>query len=166
MTPAAENLRELLEARDLDGFLRAFEAYRQHHTVEPVVTALTQRVFPQLLHQAFQEERLEPGTLVRLYRMVRSSRLVLVEDDLLVGINLRINDALRQVEPESTTPAPPLVTGEDVKLKDVRWSPPQAAGGQRATAIEVKRAVPSAPPAAHNPPVLPGGIWVAKGGGI
>ena len=31
MTPAAENLRVLLEARDIDGFLTALEAYRQQH---------------------------------------------------------------------------------------------------------------------------------------
>ena len=55
MTPAAENLRVLLEARDIDGFLTALEAYRQQHPFEPVVTALTQRVFPPLLRTAFQE---------------------------------------------------------------------------------------------------------------
>ena len=48
MTPAAENLRVLLEARDIDGLLTALEAYRQQHPFEPVVTALTQRVFPPL----------------------------------------------------------------------------------------------------------------------
>lgn len=82
MTPAAENLRVLLEGRDIDGFLEAFESYRQQHTVEPVVTALTQRVFPPLLRQAFKEDNLQPPTVVRLYRMVRTSRLVLVEEEL------------------------------------------------------------------------------------
>lgn len=75
MTPAAENLRVLLEARDIDGFLTALEAYRQQHPFEPVVTALTQRVFPPLLRTAFQEERLPPAVLARLYRMVRSGQL-------------------------------------------------------------------------------------------
>jgi hypothetical protein len=139
MTPAAENLRGLLEARDLDGFLEAFETYRQQYTVEPVATALTQRVFPPLLRQAFLEERLLPATVVRLYRMVRSSRLVLVEDDLLVGINLRINDAMRQAEPDVATPVTPLVTGADVKPKETRWSPPQAVADRRVGATEMKR---------------------------
>ena len=139
MTPAAERLRVLLEGRDIDSFLEAFESYRQQHAVEPVVTALTQRVFPPLLRQAFKDDNLQPTTLVRLYRMVRTSRLVLVEDDLLVGINERINDAMRQVEPETTTPVVPLVTGDDVKTKEVRWSPPGAIDGKRVPATEMKR---------------------------
>lgn len=139
MTPAAETLRGLLESRDLDGFLEAFETYRQYHTVEPVVTALTQRVFPPLLRQAFLEERLLSATVVRLYRMVRASRLVLVEDDLLMGINLRIDDAMRQVDANVSTPVTPLITGEDVKSKEVRWSPPGAEDGRRVAATEMKR---------------------------
>jgi len=130
MTPAAENLRVLLEARDIDGFLTALEAYRQQHPFEPVVTALTQRVFPPLLRTAFQEERLPAAVLVRLYRMVRSGQVVLVEDDLLVAINLHIDDAIRTVEPASVTPVPPLVTKEDVRPEAVRWSPPSAPSGQ------------------------------------
>lgn len=139
MTPAAENLRILLECRNIDGFLEAFESYRQQHAVEPVVTALTQRVFPPLLRQAFLEDQLQPATLVRLYRMVRSSRFVLVEDDLLVGINLRINDAMRQAEPETATPVLPLVTNEEIRAKEVRWSPPEATNGLRVPATQMKR---------------------------
>lgn len=139
MTPAAENLRVLLERRDIDDFLEAFESYRQQHPIEPVIGALTQRVFPPLLRQAFQEDGLQPATLVRLYRLVRSSRLVLVEEDLLVGINLRINEAMRQAEPESATPVRPLVTGEDIKVKEVRSSPPGSTDGRRVAATEMKR---------------------------
>lgn len=138
MTPAAENLRVLLEARDIDGFLSALEDYRQQRSFEPVVTALTQRVFPPLLRTAFQQERLPPTSLVRLYRMVRSGKLLLVEDDLLAAINLRIDDAIREVEPAALTPVPPVITGEDVKPKAVRWSP-SAPGGQRLAATEMKR---------------------------
>lgn len=139
MTPAAENLRVLLGTRDIDGFLTALEAYRQQHSCEPVVTALTQRVFPPLLRAAFQEERLLPTALARLYRMVRSGQLVLVEDDLLGAINLRIDDAIREVEPATVTPVPPLIIGEDVRPKDVQWSPPSMPGGQRLAATEMKR---------------------------
>lgn len=139
MTPAAENLRVLLERRNIDGFLEAFESYRQEHAIEPVVTALTQRVLPPLLREAFQEESLRPTTVVRLYRMVRSSCLVLVEDELLVGINLRINEAMRQAEPESTTPVLPLVTGEDIKAREVPVFSPRATDGHRVPATEMKR---------------------------
>ena len=140
MTPAAENLRVLIEGRDVDGFLEALEAYRQGHTIEPVVTALTQRVFPPLLRQAFLDDQLKPVSLVRLYRMARDTRLVLVENDLIVGVNLRINEALRQVEPDAKVPAPPLVTFDDVKPpKAMRWSPLSAAGGHPVRATEVTR---------------------------
>lgn len=139
MTPAAENLRTFLEARDIDGFLSALDAYRQQHLGEPEVTALTQRVLPPLLRTAFQEERLLPTTLVRLYRMVRSSRLILVEDDLLVAINSRINDAICEMEPATVTPVPPLVTSEDARPKKVQWSPPSAPSSQCLAVTEMKR---------------------------
>ncbi|WOP17012.1 DUF2726 domain-containing protein [Ottowia sp. SB7-C50] len=139
MTPVAENLRELLEARDIDGFLTALEDYCQQHSFEPVVTALTQRVFPPLLRTALQEKCVPPTSLVRLYRMVRSGKLLLVEDDLLAAINLLINDAVRKVEPATVTPVQPLITGEDVRPKAVRWSPPSAPSGQRLAATEMKR---------------------------
>jgi hypothetical protein len=139
MTPAAENLRVLLEARDIDGFLTAFQEYRDQNTFEPVVTALSQRVFPPLLRQAFLEERLPPSTLVRLYWLVRSGRMALVEDDLIVGINLRINDAQLKVDPDAKTPVIPLVTGDEVKPKGVRWSPAAGEGSQRVPATEMKR---------------------------
>lgn len=139
MTPAAENLRVLLERCDIDGFLSAFESYRQQNTIEPVVTALTQRVLPTMLRQGFKENSLQPATVVRLYRMVRSSRLLLVEEELLVGINERINDAMRQAEPETATPVTPLVTNEDVMPKGVRWSPPEASQGRRVAATSMKR---------------------------
>lgn len=139
MTPAAENLRILLEHRDIDGFLEAFESYRQQYTMEPVVTALTQRVFPPLLRQAFLEDQLQPATIVLLYRMVRTDRLVLLEDDLLAGINLRINDAIRQAEPETATPVLPLMRAEAIKAKEMRWSPPRATDSPRVPATEMKR---------------------------
>jgi len=138
MTPAAENLRVLLEARELDTFLEALEAYRQEHTAEPAVTALTQRVFPPALRQALEEERLRPVSLVRLYKMVRNSRLVLVENDLIVGINLRINDAFRVVEPDTRLPMRPLVTFEDVRNTKARQSP-LGETGPSLRATEVKR---------------------------
>lgn len=139
MTPAAENLRVLLEVRDIDGFLTALEDYRQQYSFEPVVTALTQRVFPPMLRTAFQGEHLPPAALVRLYRMVRSGKLLLVEDDLLAAINLRIDDAIREVEPSTVTPVPPLTTGEEVRPKAVQWSPPSVPSGQRVAATEMKR---------------------------
>lgn len=140
MSPAAENLRVLLESRDIDGFLLALDKYRQQNVFEPGVTPLTQRVFPALLRKAFEETNLQPATLVRLYRMVRTGSLLLVEEDLLDCINLRINEALCQVEPGSPVPVLPLVTGKALEPEKVRWSPPgPSENRRRIPATEMKR---------------------------
>jgi hypothetical protein len=141
MSPAAENLRVLLENRDIDGYLHAYEVYSEQaaFSFEPGVTALSQRVFPSVLRRAFLEDRVEPATVVRLYRMAATSRLVLVENDLILGINLRVNDAMRQVEPETPTPVRPLATVEEVPPRDIRWSPADTARAYNVAATEVKR---------------------------
>jgi hypothetical protein len=38
MTPEIENLREMLEARDLSGFLSTYRQYREQKGIDPVVT--------------------------------------------------------------------------------------------------------------------------------
>lgn len=110
MTPDILQLRELLEARNISGFLAAYDAYRRQNSIEPGVTGLTQRVFPPLLRAAFEAEGLSAVDLVLLWRLVRDGRLLLVENDLLVGINLRINDAIKVAEPHTKVPVQPLVT--------------------------------------------------------
>ena len=110
MSPNVEGMRELLEARDIGGFLAAYIEYRHGHGIEPAVTALTQRTLPPILRQAFAEERLVPETIVLLWRTVRDGRLILVDDDLLIAINLRIDEAMRLAEPKVDLPVPRLVT--------------------------------------------------------
>lgn len=110
MSPNVERMRELLEMRDVDGFLAAYIEHRQGHAIEPAVTALTQRTLPSVLRQAFSEELLAPKTIVLLWRMVRDGRLILVDNDLLIAINLRIDDAMRLSEPQVELPVPRLVT--------------------------------------------------------
>lgn len=139
MTPAPENLRTLLEARDIDGFLTALDAYRQQHWDEPEVTALTQRVLPPLLRTTLQEGGLPPTALIRLYRMVRSNKLVLIDDDLRDIINSRINDAIRAAEPTADTPVPPLLTRKDVNSRQAQQSLPSASRGQHQVVTEMKR---------------------------
>ena len=140
MSPEIEEMRVQLEARDVEGFLLTYSAYRQHHDSEPVLTALTQRVFPPLLREAFKLERLAASSIVLLWRLVRDSRLVLVESDLLVAINLRVNDAIREVEPETKLSVTPLATFDDwEKPKDARCPIVSTAPVWRIAATEVKR---------------------------
>ena len=115
MSPDIERLRNLLEACDVGGFLAAYQEYRMHNGVEPGVTGLTQRVFPPLLRAAFREEKLSASDIVLLWRLVREGRLLLVENDLLGAINLRINDAIKTVEPDTKAPVRLLATFEEKK---------------------------------------------------
>lgn len=139
MSPAAEKMRELLEARELEAFLVAYEQYRLTQALEPAVTALTQRVFPPLLREALLHERLSSSAIVRLYRMVRGSHLLLVENDLLVGINLRINAAFAEAEPDSSRPVPPLMTFADKDSKGTWHTSKSALKPPPLRATEVKR---------------------------
>jgi Protein of unknown function (DUF2726) len=143
MNPEVEEMRVRLEARDVEGFLAIYAAYRQQHSSEPVVTALTQRVLPPLLREAFKMERLAAATIVLLWRLVRESRLLLVEDDLLVAINLRIDEATKDVDPTAKLPAARLVTFEDLQASREqggrRTDQPAAQGSVRVAAMEVKR---------------------------
>lgn len=122
MSSGVLQLRELLETRNIGGFLVAYDTYRRQNSIEPGVTGLTQRMFPPLLRAAFDAEKLTAADVVLLWRLVRDGRLLLVENDLLVEIYRRINDALAVVEPDTKAPVQPLATF------DVRESNTRVAG--------------------------------------
>lgn len=141
MSPAAETLRELLEAGNVDGFLTAYARYRTQHAGESAVATLTQRVLPQLLRDGFKYERVTPHAVVTIWRMVRDNRLLVVENDILVAVNLRIDAALAAVEPATARPATPLVTFRDVESSTSKRAQSQACSQPlaRDQVVEVKR---------------------------
>ncbi|AXW61551.1 hypothetical protein CJO94_05865 [Ralstonia solanacearum] len=141
MTPQIEMMRGLLEARDVAGFLSTYAEHRQQHAGEPALTSLSQRVLPPLLREAFAGEQLSASTIVLLWRMVRDHRLVLVENDLLVAINQRIDKAIAEVEPDTKLPAQPLATFQDqeVPRNERRSTGPVPSLGSRVEVTEVKR---------------------------
>jgi hypothetical protein len=140
MKPEVENMRELLEAGDIGGFLATYGKYRQQHTSEPALTGLTQRVLPPVLRDGFKHERVSAGAVVLLWRMVRDGRLLIVENDLLLAINLRIDQALKLVDPAAKLPAAALVTFDDVERSDERPRVERAPPAPGATpALQVKR---------------------------
>ncbi|MRW83753.1 DUF2726 domain-containing protein [Pseudoduganella sp. FT26W] len=120
MNPDIENLRFLLEKGDVGKFLLDYQVYRQHNGVDPIVTGLTQRVFPSVLRAAFNANKLAAADVVLLWRLVRDNWLLLVDNDLLEAINLRINDAVRLVEPSASVPVPALATFSDLKSHDYK----------------------------------------------
>lgn len=104
MSPQLERMRELLEAEDIGGFLSAYVEYVATGQQDPAATNLTQRLLPPVLLRVMQSERLPAPALVQLYRMVLHGRLLVVENDVLHAINLRIDEAMRLVEPTEKLP--------------------------------------------------------------
>lgn len=121
MSPKLERMRELLEAEDIGGFLSAYAEYLTSGLQEPAATNLTQRLLPPVLLRCLQRERLPASALVALYRMVLSGRLLVVENEVLHAINLRVDAAMHQVEPAASRPVAPLRTFRD----DPAHEPPQ-----------------------------------------
>jgi hypothetical protein len=122
MSPQLERMRELLEAEDVGGFLSAYAEYLASGLQEPAATNITQRLLPPVLLRCLQAERLPAPALVQLYRMVLTGRLLLVENDVLHAINLRVDAAIHQVEPAVPRPVAPLRTFRDDPASD---RPPQ-----------------------------------------
>lgn len=108
MSPQLERMRELLEAEDIGGFLSAYAEYLAAGLQEPGATNLTQRLLPPVLLRSLQADGLPAPALVQLYWMVSNGRLLVVENEVLHAINLRIDAAMRQVEPAVQLPVPPL----------------------------------------------------------
>jgi hypothetical protein len=138
MSALVEELRAHLEAGELGAFLEKLETYRSQARLEPEVTGLTQRLLPPLLRTALRQGQLSPDEVVRLYKLVRSGQLLLVENDLLVSINARINEAMRQLKLDAEVPVTPLVTLEKERTSRVRWSP-AATASSLASATQVER---------------------------
>jgi hypothetical protein len=143
MSPDIVQLRELLKAGDVGGFLLAYQEFRRLNGVEPGITGLTQRMFPPVLRSAFETEQLSAPGLILLWRLVRDGGLLLVENDLLVEINRRINDAFRVAEPDTKVPVRPLATFNNTKPAPTAHSRapcmPHANDCTSVRATEVKR---------------------------
>lgn len=89
-------------------FYLAYQDDQISHGLDPVITGLSQRVFPPMLRDAFLAESLDPRAIVLLWRLVRDTRLLLVENDLIIGINLRINEVFKIAEPNTQLPVTEL----------------------------------------------------------
>jgi hypothetical protein len=93
--------------------LSAYAEYLASGLQEPAATNLTQRLLPPVLLRCLLAERLPAPALVQLYRMVLTGQLLLVENDVLHAINLRVDAAMHQVEPAVPRPVAPLRTFRD-----------------------------------------------------
>ena len=99
MNATIENLRIFLEERDIGGFLAAYETMVPGADVlSSQLTKITQQIFPTVLHEKLTRGALVAGDTVRLWRLVRCGRLLVVDNDLLEGINALLDAAWREVE--------------------------------------------------------------------
>ncbi|MBK8358714.1 MAG: hypothetical protein IPL15_06910 [Comamonadaceae bacterium] len=104
MNATIENLRIFLEERDIGGFLAAYETMVPGADVlSSQLTKITQQIFPTVLHEKLKGA-LVAGDTVRLWRLVRCGRLLVVDNDLLEGINALLDAAWR--ESRTGCPAP------------------------------------------------------------
>ncbi len=111
MNVTAENLRTLLEEHDVGGFLAAYEALVPGNDIRAIdLTAITQRIFPTVLGEKLANGGLSGEDTVRLWRLVRSGRLLVVDNDLLEGINALLDVAWREVEGPDAPLPPKLLT--------------------------------------------------------
>ena len=106
MNATIENLRIFLEERDIGGFLAAYETMVPGADVlSSQLTKITQQIFPTVLHEKLTRGALVAGDTVRLWRLVRCGRLLVVDNDLLEGINALLDAAWREVEgPDAPLP--------------------------------------------------------------
>lgn len=107
MNASIETLRTCLEARDISGFLEAYEAMVPGTALRTgQLTGITQRIFPTVLRETLASGALLAADTVRLWRLVRCGRLLVVDNDLLEGINALLGAAWREVEgPDAPLPA-------------------------------------------------------------
>ncbi|KWN85164.1 hypothetical protein WM25_02340 [Burkholderia ubonensis] len=117
MSPIAESMRTMLESRDVLGFLTAYSEYRATQPSEPALLGLTQSALPTVLRHGFDSDTLDAATVVALWRAVRGGNLILVDNELLEAINLRIDKALHVIDPTARLPAARLPIFRDEKKR-------------------------------------------------
>jgi hypothetical protein len=141
MSAAVQELRALLEERDIGRFLAAYERVEiEHRSIE--LTGVTQRIFPTVLREALLRGNLASEDVVKLWSLVRTGRLVLVENDLLEGINAVLNGAWRDVKgPETTLPDKLLTYSSDPEPAPRPRARPTAEPSGTENAIPMRRIV-------------------------
>lgn len=144
MNAVVENLRGLLEARDVGGFLAAYENVVPGSDVRTIdLTGITQRIFPPVLREKLTNGGLSGADTLRLWRLVRSGRLLVVDNELLDGINGLLDAAWREVEGTDAPLPQKLLTFREVgESSPARNVPrPAAAATKDGSEIPMRRIV-------------------------
>ncbi|WP_227105500.1 DUF2726 domain-containing protein [Chromobacterium rhizoryzae] len=113
MNAIAQELRACLEERNLAGFLDGFEAMLRTEARPLDIRDITQRILPAILLELLQSRRIDAPCLVRLAQLIRSNVLLVVDNEVLVGINQQLPAAWRVVKDVGTPLPTPLMTYSD-----------------------------------------------------
>lgn len=109
MSTTIQELKSKLEARDLSGFLDIYESMvRSSSARPPEFTGITQRLLPPILRDLLHNECVSAGDLMRIYQLIRSCQLLVVDDTILDGINCRLGTAWAIVKQLGEQSPPPL----------------------------------------------------------
>lgn len=109
MSVTITDLRDLLGSKNLIGFIEAFDKLELGSgAIE--LTILTQRILPGLLLEQLLADGIPARHIVLLWRLVRTGRLILVENALLEAINERLDAAWKDVHGSNTEPPQQLAT--------------------------------------------------------
>jgi hypothetical protein len=101
-------MRELLENKDLLGFLQLYEAQGQLLMSQPGAGGCTQRLLPALCRELLSRNSAQAEAVVLLWKLIRGGQLLVVDNDILQHVNERIDQALSDCKSSTTVPAPPL----------------------------------------------------------
>ena len=108
MNPAARVLREHLEGRDLGAFLATYvQVAPESHSAE--LMGVTQRVLPAVLREMLTANNVASADIVQLWRLLRSGRLLVIDDDIIASINDRLANAWGEVAGAGAEPPQPLL---------------------------------------------------------
>ena len=136
MSTPVQELRAHLEARDLGAFLVDFEALAgTSGSIE--LTTVTQRILPGVLLEQFGAGRVTNAQTVQLWRLVRSGRLMPVDNALLEAINERLDAAWREVHgADVPLPEKLLTFGPETESRPARRPMPACEAGDGALPMQ------------------------------
>ena len=108
MSATVNELRELLDARNLHGFLKLFAAEGILLMAQDGAGYCTQKILPAILREMFTANRVAAESVVLLWRLMRSGQLLVVENDILQAINERIDPSIAELDGPGALPAAKL----------------------------------------------------------
>jgi hypothetical protein len=137
MSAAADALKLAIEEGRLGDFLKIFEKATVETPSDTTIYAITRRLLPAALLAWFEKERVGDAETIRLWKLVASGRLIIVENEVLQGINDRLSQAWKGLHREEPAPAPlRLFVDHELPAAPRRRELPP---GKDPEAIEMKR---------------------------